>query len=530
MHILSEVVCMLEEVQISTNIVDGKVCQNKSVVCIKGGKGERGPAGESRPVGCQGQKGEHGDIGATGDRGVPGLIGPVGPKGQRGSRGPRGKPGPLGFKGQKGDNGFIGVTGAKGARGLVGPGGPKGQKGERGAKGRSIEKPRITSKWQLVISRPESNNFSLHCAAQGNPAPKLSWEFNGQKTNSRYTYPLKGALEIKEIQKTDSGSIKCIAENILGQAEIETRLDVLMKPRIKSIGRKVLATVGLPVALTCNATGNPAPILSWRKAFGWLKGEKILNDDGRSLQLKLNTTMMEDSGYYVCVAENVLGKASQSILLDVAERNCDTWRKSGYTRNGVYTINPDGGIPFSVYCDMKTARSGWTIIQRRVNGKVNFFRNWIEYKNGFGNLEAEFWLGNDKIHRLTKQKDMKIRFDLEDVEGVKVFAEYGFFYIDGEDKQYMAHVTLYTGTAGNSFAYANGHRFSTKDKDFDTWPKSCSNVFHGAWWYGACHHSNLNGKYLNGPHKSYGDGVNWLHFRGDYNSLKKTEVKLKPRR
>ena len=200
--LLDSLRAVIQEI-ISKNIAHEKVCQNKSVVCIKGDKGQKGD---------------------TGARGF---------KGRKGVRGPRGKPGPLGVKGQKGDHGYIGATGAQGERGIIGPTGQKGQKGEPGAKGRSIEKPMITSKWQLVISKPESTNFTLYCTAEGNPQPKLRWEFKGRKTDSRYTYPLIGALQIKEIQENDSGSIKCIAENILGKAEIETRLDVLTKPSIK---------------------------------------------------------------------------------------------------------------------------------------------------------------------------------------------------------------------------------------------------------------------------------------------------------
>ena len=482
-HLLDEIHSLIHKM-LKKNTLSPKVCQNKSVVCIKGEKGDRGP---------------------------------------------RGKAGPYGFKGQKGDHGEIGGPGVRGLQGLPGPTGPKGQKGERGTQGRSIEKPRIVSKWQAVMSRPESTNFTLYCAAEGNPAAEIRWEFDGRKTDSRYTYPSGGALQITNIKENDHGKIKCVAENILGKDEIDTKLDVQTKPRLQLPARKVLATVGLPVNIPCNATGNPAPKIIWKKAFGKLNGEQFLSKDSQSLQLKLKAPTIDDSGYYVCSAENLVGQASKSILIDVIERNCDTWRKNGHTKNGVYMINPDGGSPFNVYCDMTTGGGGWTVIQRRMNGEVDFFRNWMDYKNGFGNLEGEFWLGNDKIHRLTKQKNLKIRFDLEDVAGAKVFAEYGTFHIDGEEKQYTAHVTSYSGTAGDSFGGVNGFKFSTKDKDYDTWNKGCANEFHGAWWYSNCHSSNLNGKYLNGPHKSYANGVNWYSFKGHHYSLKTTEMKVKPK-
>ena len=38
-----------------------------------------------------------------------------------------------------------------------------------------------------------------------------------------------------------------------------------------------------------------------------------------------------------------------------------------------------------------------------MDGTINFLREWLDYKHGFGNLATEFWLGLEKIHMLTNQ-------------------------------------------------------------------------------------------------------------------------------
>ena len=89
--------------------------------------------------------------------------------------------------------------------------------------------------------------------------------------------------------------------------------------------------------------------------------------------------------------------------------------------------------------------------------------------------------------------------------------------------------TLFVGDAmaEGSGQSANGRKFTTRDYDNDIWPQNCAVRFHGAWWYKDCHQANLNGKYLNGTHDSFADGVNWYPFKGYHESLKTTEMKIR---
>jgi len=251
--------------------------------------------------------------------------------------------------------------------------------------------------------------------------------------------------------------------------------------------------------------------------------ESICNNDTEgSIRYNYNYKVME-----YCNGDiwKELGEKSTKTIF----RSCEAILEDNPTANdGVYTIDPDdrGEIaPFEVYCDM--SHGGWIVIQRRQDGKEDFYRDWVDYKDGFGSLNGEFWLGNDKIHMLTNSVTTALRIDMKNKEGEKKYAQYSSFSISNESNKYRSTISGYSGNAGDSFTSHNNFYFSTKDADNDIWPKNCAEAFKGAWWYSKCHSSNLNGYYYNGSHKSYADGIEWYAWTGYYYSLPFTEMKIK---
>ena len=116
----------------------------------------------------------------------------------------------------------------------------------------------------------------------------------------------------------------------------------------------------------------------------------------------------------------------------------------------MYTINPDGDKPMQVLCDMNTDGGGWTVFQRRLDGSIDFYRGWESYKEGFGDLNGEFWLGNDNLHRLTAIANVTMRAYLKDFDGDIRYAEYTTFKVADESDNYRLLIGEYRGTAGDS--------------------------------------------------------------------------------
>ncbi|XP_069102187.1 angiopoietin-related protein 7-like [Argopecten irradians] len=165
--------------------------------------------------------------------------------------------------------------------------------------------------------------------------------------------------------------------------------------------------------------------------------------------------------------------------------------------SGVYEYTIIGGPTIQVYLDMDTEDGPWIVVQRRTSADVDFYRNWADYKNGFGGLLGNFWLGNDKIHLLTSTP-MILRVVLEGWDGTTGYAQYSSFQIANEAQNYRLSVSGFSGSiSSDALGPHNGYDFSTYDRDNDIKNQEhCASTYKGAWWYFNCLSCNLNGLYM----------------------------------
>lgn len=214
-------------------------------------------------------------------------------------------------------------------------------------------------------------------------------------------------------------------------------------------------------------------------------------------------------------------------------KDCLAFLNRGFTTSGIYVINPRDGVFIQVFCDQNTAGGGWIVFQRRMDGSINFYRNWVHYKRGFGAPQHEFWLGNDYLTTLTTPK-AELRIDMKYWKEKSYYASYNSFHVSNEKQNYTIHVSGYRGNIGDTnrrgFGYSTGKSFSTYDRDNDVWGDNCAEQFKGGWWYGNCHATNLNGRYFHYKDKfPFATGIHWRQFDHFNSSMSFVEMKLRRR-
>uniref|UniRef100_A0A671F1U6 Angiopoietin like 4 n=1 Tax=Rhinolophus ferrumequinum TaxID=59479 RepID=A0A671F1U6_RHIFE len=177
---------------------------------------------------------------------------------------------------------------------------------------------------------------------------------------------------------------------------------------------------------------------------------------------------------------------------------------------------------------------GWTVIQRRQDGSVDFNQSWEAYKAGFGDLQGEFWLGLEKVHQILGDRGSRLAVQLKDWEGNAESLQFPV-HLGGEDTAYSLQLTAPVASKLGAITVTPSGLslpFSTWDQDHDLHgDKNCAKSLSGGWWFGTCDHSNLNGQYFRSmprQRQQRKKGIFWKTWRGRYYPLQATTMLIQP--
>ncbi|XP_062121221.1 fibrinogen-like protein 1 isoform X1 [Drosophila sulfurigaster albostrigata] len=267
-------------------------------------------------------------------------------------------------------------------------------------------------------------------------------------------------------------NIKIFSENIKNNTEHQKTLELKLE-KSKSILVKHEKDIQL-----CRSENNKLNRTS-----------ENIREEHINIQLKLteSETKLIDK-----VKENQL---CQSALHKLSPTTCIPFGENP----GVHQLNVSGIGLFNVLCDSQLAGPGWIVIQQRVGGNESFDRDWATYRKGFGSFESDFFLGLEKIHRITSLQCFELYIHLVDLGGSAIYnARYDDFKISDEDNGYALSLGNFTGTTfGDGMIYTENIKFTTFDHDNDKDDDdNCAVLNESGWWYNECFpSSNLNAPY-----------------------------------
>ena len=207
-------------------------------------------------------------------------------------------------------------------------------------------------------------------------------------------------------------------------------------------------------------------------------------------------------------------------------------------KDGPHTIYPDApDLPsLPVSCDQETDGGGWIMSLRRLDGTVNFTRNWDAYKRGFGQnggSMTELWLGNENVYQLlqsngTTEWELRIEVDAFD-ETTRSIVSSNFRMLSESIK----YKIVWDGDGGHSPVIQGDWNFHMDVffRTIDRVEQECIgelDQYRGGWWYryGECTRLFLTGEYVNKTEKTY-KSIAVNNFKHGY-SLKRARMMLRP--
>ncbi|XP_030820951.1 neural cell adhesion molecule 1 isoform X3 [Camarhynchus parvulus] len=176
-----------------------------------------------------------------------------------------------------------------------------------------------------------SQSVTLACDADGFPEPTVSWTKDGEpveeveEEEDKYSFNSDGSeLVIHRVDKSDEAEYICIAENKAGEADATIHLKVFAKPKITYVENKTAMELEDQITLTCEASGDPIPSITWRSSSRNISSEEktldgriVVRSHARVSSLTLKDIQYTDAGEYICTASNTIGQDSQAMYLEV---------------------------------------------------------------------------------------------------------------------------------------------------------------------------------------------------------------------
>ncbi|KAM4703586.1 neural cell adhesion molecule 1 isoform 2-T2 [Rhinophrynus dorsalis] len=168
----------------------------------------------------------------------------------------------------------------------------------------------------------------LGCDADGFPEPEISWTKRGElieEEDDKFSFNEDNTeMTIHRVEKDDEDEYSCIAENKAGESDATIRLKVYAKPKITYVENKTAVELDNEITLTCEASGDPLPSITWRsptrnisKEEKTLDGHIVVKGHIRMSSLTLKDIQYTDAGEYFCIASNTIGQDTQAMFFEV---------------------------------------------------------------------------------------------------------------------------------------------------------------------------------------------------------------------
>ncbi|NWX99119.1 HMCN1 protein, partial [Nothoprocta ornata] len=181
--------------------------------------------------------------------------------------------------------------------------------------------PTIRSSPQTTIVRVNASAL-LECAAEGVPAPRVTWRKDGtlfSANNTRFSVLEDGSLHIHSVHVTDTGRYMCMATNAAGTERKRVDLQVLVPPTIAPGPSNITVTVNVQTTLPCETSGIPRPAVSWTK-----NGHLLHVDQNQNMyrllssgSLVIISPTVDDTAVYECSVSNDAGGEQRTVELTV---------------------------------------------------------------------------------------------------------------------------------------------------------------------------------------------------------------------